>query len=230
MKMDLRFLPANTYARINGTTANALGPDLAQNASGDAAFSDQMFSDLLDTELSKYQRVISAEEVLADLDGSPTFSDDSLPSAMGSGFGQSAPAGKSAIMDAVKRIAARFHVDDNLVSEVIRAESNFNPNAISGAGAKGLMQLMDATARSMNVNDSFNPVQNITGGTKYLGGLLQKYHGNVKVALAAYNAGPGRIDRLGIATDRDFDAKADELPLETQKYVAKITGRLNETR
>ncbi|WP_246009529.1 lytic transglycosylase domain-containing protein [Brevibacillus fluminis] len=230
MKMDLRFLPANTYASINGTTSNALGSDLTQNASGDGAFSDQMFSDLLDTELSKYQRVISAEEVLADLDGSPTLSDDNSPSAMGSGFGQSAPAGKSEIMDAVKRIAARFHVDNNLVSEVIRAESNFNPNAISGAGAKGLMQLMDATASSMNVNDSFNPVQNITGGTKYLGGLLQKYHGNVKVALAAYNAGPGRIDRLGIATDRDFDAKAGELPLETQKYVAKITGRLNETR
>jgi soluble lytic murein transglycosylase-like protein len=190
-----------------------------------------MFNDLLSTELSKYQRVISAEDVLANLDGSPSFSDDNSPVST-NGFGSSsAPMrNRGEILAAVKRIAAKYHVDDDLVREVVRAESDFNPSAVSQAGAKGLMQLMDTTARSMNVNDSFNPEQNITGGTKYLSGLLQKYNGNVKVALAAYNAGPGRVDRLGISTDREFDIKARDLPQETQNYVAKITSRLNESR
>lgn len=229
MKMDMRFFPTNTYASVSGALSGT-GAGVSANNFGSADLSDQTFTDLLSTELSKYQRVISAEEVLAELDGTPSFADGAIPAAT-NGFGANAGStiGKTEILAAVKRIAARYQVNDDLIEEVIRAESNFNPNAVSRSGAKGLMQLMDATARSVNVNDSFNPVQNITGGTKYLGGLLQKYNGNVKVALAAYNAGPGRVDRLGISTDRDFEAKVKELPLETQKYVAKITGRLDES-
>jgi soluble lytic murein transglycosylase-like protein len=89
------------------------------------------------------------------------------------------------------------------------------------------MQLMDSTARAMHVRNVYNPDENLAGGTRYLRSLLDKYDGNVKVALAAYNAGPGRIDRLGIDTDEELEARYDQLPRETQRYVAKIMQRLN---
>jgi soluble lytic murein transglycosylase-like protein len=132
------------------------------------------------------------------------------------------------ISEKINKIATAYGVDPDLVREVVRAESNFNPNAVSRAGAKGLMQLMDSTARMLRVRNVFDPEQNIAGGTKYLRDLLNRYNGNVKVALAAYNAGPGRIKQLGIDTDEELEAKADLLPQETQRYVAKITSRLGD--
>ncbi|MUT66224.1 lytic transglycosylase domain-containing protein [Paenibacillus sp. NEAU-GSW1] len=118
--------------------------------------------------------------------------------------------------------AAKYGVDPALIRGVIRTESGFNPGAVSSAGAKGLMQLMDATAKSLGVTNSLDPAQNIDGGTKYLAYLLRKYEGNVQVALAAYNAGPGRVDRLGISTDGDLAAKLHTLPEETQRYITKV--------
>ncbi len=91
---------------------------------------------------------------------------------------------------------ARHSVDPALVKGLIEAESGFNPEAISSAGAKGLMQLMDATAAGLGVTDPFDPAQNIEGGVSLLAGLLQRY-GDESLALAAYNAGPGAVDRYG---------------------------------
>ncbi|MFF2482852.1 lytic transglycosylase domain-containing protein [Paenibacillus sp. NPDC058071] len=118
--------------------------------------------------------------------------------------------------------SAKYGVNPLLVKSVIRTESGFNANAVSSAGAKGLMQLMDGTARSLGVTDSFDPQQNIEGGTRYLAYLLGKYNGNEQVALAAYNAGPGRIDRLGISTNAELAANAHRLPDETRRYVTKV--------
>lgn len=120
--------------------------------------------------------------------------------------------------------SSRNGVSSSLVKAVIQAESGFNANAVSTAGAKGLMQLMDATGQSLGVSNPFDPQENIEGGTRYLSGLLRKYNGNEAVALAAYNAGPGRVDRLGIRTDEDLKEKLDLLPKETQNYVAKVLG------
>jgi len=129
-------------------------------------------------------------------------------------------------MDGYDRIIAeatmRYGVEPSLVKAVIHAESAYDPLAVSRAGAKGLMQLMDATAEWLGVTDPFDPRQNIFGGTRFLAQLLERYEGNEAVALAAYNAGPGRIDRLGITSDEELEMRLHELPRETQNYVRKV--------
>lgn len=123
----------------------------------------------------------------------------------------------------ITEASSRYQVDPSLIKALIQAESSFDKDAVSSAGAKGLMQLMDRTAAGLGVTNPFDPEQNIHGGTRFLAGLLDKYNGNQKVALAAYNAGPGRIDRLGIRTDADLQAKFSLLPRETQNYVNKVS-------
>jgi len=137
--------------------------------------------------------------------------------------GDASGSGSDTLYDAlIRQSAERYGVDPALVKAVVRTESAFNPYAVSRAGAKGLMQLMDATARALGVDNPFDPAQNVAGGTRYLAHLLGKYGGSLKAALAAYNAGPGRVDRLGIRTDADFDEKQSLLPEETRGYVAKV--------
>lgn len=100
--------------------------------------------------------------------------------------------------DGVIHAAAQRHeLDPALLSAVIERESNYDPHAISKAGAMGLMQLMPDTARGLGVRDPFDPAQNIEGGATYLRGLIDRYHGRLDVALAAYNAGPGAVDHYG---------------------------------
>jgi soluble lytic murein transglycosylase-like protein len=122
----------------------------------------------------------------------------------------------------IREASERYGVDPSLVKAVIHQESSFNPYAVSRAGAKGLMQLMDDTGEGYGVTDPFDPQQNIRAGTQFLSSLLRKYNGNEGVALAAYNAGPGHVDRLGIRDDNDLLNKFHLLPEETQAYVRKV--------
>ena len=112
----------------------------------------------------------------------------------------------------VREAAERHHVDPALVRAVIETESNWNPSARSRKGAMGLMQLIPTTAQRFGVNDAFNPKQNVDAGVRYLKTLLERYNGNLDLALAAYNAGEGAVDRAhGIPAYR-----------ETRSYVQKV--------
>jgi soluble lytic murein transglycosylase-like protein len=115
---------------------------------------------------------------------------------------------------------AQHNIDEDLLASVVRAESAGQVRAVSRTGAKGLMQLMPGTASAMGVDDAFRPEQNISGGTAYLDSLLTRYHDNVVLALAAYNAGPGAVDKYhGIPPYR-----------ETREYVARVIREFNRRK
>ena len=141
-------------------------------------------------------------------------------------YGTLAALSGSSAYDPIIAEAARTNgVPEPLIKAVIDQESSFQPYAVSGAGAKGLMQLMDSTASGLGVTDSFDPEQNIKGGTRFLSELLAQYGGDEAVALAAYNAGPGRLQRLGISNRAELTEHFTSLPKETQNYVTSVLGK-----
>jgi len=143
-------------------------------------------------------------------------------SLLGCGSGGFLPSGPHAIdgstlASIVRLESGRNSVSPDLVNAMIRIESHQDPSAVSRAGAQGLMQLMPQTAAQYGVANAFDPRENVAGGTRYIRDLLARYHGNVRLALAAYNAGPASVDW------------AHGIPpfAETRAYVARVTASMH---
>jgi len=126
--------------------------------------------------------------------------------------------GLKAYEPAIKAAASDSGVSENLIKAVILQESGGDARAVSGKGAKGLMQLMDATAKELGVKNSFNPAENIRGGARYLAGLIKEFKGDLEMALASYNAGMGTVKKFGGIPPYK----------ETQNYVKKVMARLDK--
>jgi soluble lytic murein transglycosylase-like protein len=127
---------------------------------------------------------------------------------------------KEEMREMLAHAGAAHNIDQDLLASVVRAESGGQVRAVSRTGARGLMQLMPATATAMGVDDAFKPDQNIAGGTAYLDEMLTRYHDNVALALAAYNAGPGAVDKYhGVPPYR-----------ETREYVARVIREFNRRK
>ena len=122
------------------------------------------------------------------------------------------------IENSVQLYSNKYDVDPNLVKAIIKAESNFDPNVVSSAEAKGLMQLMPENCEDLGVSDPFNIEQNIDGGVRHIKEYLDRYNGDVEMALMAYNGGPTRMMNRGVKSIDDIY----KMPKETQNYVPKV--------
>ena len=122
------------------------------------------------------------------------------------------------IENAVEVYSNQYGVDSNLVKAIIKVESDFDPNVVSSAGAKGLMQLMPENCEALGVEDPFNIEQNIEGGVKHIKEYIDRYDGDVEMALMAYNGGPTRMMNRGVTSVEDIY----KMPKETQNYVPKV--------
>jgi soluble lytic murein transglycosylase-like protein len=151
-----------------------------------------------------------AQALLPELAPAPSGDDANAP----------APVPPEQIDQLVTQNANIWQVDPALIKSVIANESSFNANATSPVGAQGLMQLMPETAASLGVKNPYDPAQNVAGGTRYLKGLLDRFNGDTRLAVAAYNAGPGAVEKYG-----DVPPYA-----ETQSYVKNVLGSLDQYR
>ncbi len=131
--------------------------------------------------------------------------------------GKDSPLTSADLTQLLNKAGREHNVDEDLLASVVKAESGGNARAVSRTGARGLMQLMPGTAQRLGVENSFAPDQNVRGGTTYLDWLLNRYHDNIALALAAYNAGPGAVDKYhGIPPYH-----------ETRAYVARVIHEFN---
>lgn len=189
------------HAVIGDTTRLYLAPD------------DSNFTDVPSADIVSYEKDLSTPAPLE-----KSISLKPVINTPQSRLGKSAALAPAIpLNDVVNSASATYHLDPDLVNSVIHAESGFNAHAVSPKGARGLMQLMPGTASQLGVNDAFDPQSNVTGGSRYLRELLERYNFDLVKALAAYNAGPERVEQYrGVPPFR-----------ETRAYVARIVHEYN---
>lgn len=158
------------------------------------------------------QRIEAIRQRLGSGSASPTCETSTQPFAHTLASTATTPQPATAYDAQIQQAASAQQLPPALLRAVIQQESGYNPRAVSSAGAMGLMQLMPATARALGVADPFDPTQNINGGARYLRQLLDRFGGDERLALAAYNAGPGAVNRYGGVPPF----------AETQRYVARV--------
>ena len=193
--------------RVTLRNGSALICDHQKNLDGQVRLyltpSDENYLDLAAAEIVKVESVPADDAV--------------TPAPLPQASSQSAPADIPALL---QKAGAQHHLDPDLLASVVHAESDGRTHAVSRAGARGLMQLMPATAKNLGVRDSFAAEQNIAGGTAYLDALLIYYHEDIALALAAYNAGPAAVDRYhGIPPYA-----------ETRRYVERVIHDFNRRK
>jgi soluble lytic murein transglycosylase-like protein len=183
------------------------------------AADDSSFTDVPTADITGYEKDLSLPAPPTPTPPTATGPAQQQLAAIPSSGSVKMPPAKSPIPlnDVVNSASATYHLDPDLVNSVIHAESGFNAHAVSPKGARGLMQLMPNTANQLGVNDAFDPEANVTGGSRYLRELLELYNFDLVKALAAYNAGPQRVDQYrGVPPFR-----------ETRAYVARIVHEYN---
>jgi len=183
------------------------------------AADDSSFTDVPTAEITGYEKDLALPvPVPLPSSSAPADSHASIPAhAESAKFPSSKSAPAPPLNQVVNTASATYHLDPDLVNSVIHAESGFNSRAVSPKGARGLMQLMPGTANQLGVNDAFDPQANVTGGSRYLRELLERYNFDLVKALAAYNAGPQRVEQYrGVPPFR-----------ETRAYVARIVHEYN---
>jgi soluble lytic murein transglycosylase-like protein len=174
---------------------------------GSASAGDSSYLEVAADSVVRVETVVEAPEAVASLKMPSPVTIAAAPT-------------KEEMQEMLAHAGAQHNIDSDLLASVVRAESAGQVRAVSRTGAKGLMQLMPGTATAMGVEDAFRPDQNISGGTAYLDWLLTRYHNNVALALAAYNAGPGAVDKYhGVPPYR-----------ETREYVARVIREFNRRK